>query len=666
MLDWIKNNVKKFIALILSLIMITAGAANPEVVGDVIDVITPDPAGVDVTWDCTYDGIIHKEYLVTIHNKDKLLDYNPLMELRISDMGIAAHNIKNVEVYEQIEETHQIDVPIYDYKNVDKFIFNNVTGKDEKITVQEKFIKAYQKEDVKSDTWSKLEPINIFKAKDIKHDLGFQKVKHDETKIYKVSFDVPIQNVDDKYGSVGKVAFLIDGKEYHPWWNASWDYKVSSEVADVNFPYPISLNVSYLSGVNNATTIYCGGNNATNFTDIRFVLNDTTELGYWIKNNGTNNITVFVNVTANGTVTMYYGNPTAPTTQNGSATFDFFDDGIGNASGLLDNTKWETSGIAPTSLSTGGIMKVTPNGLGQFLSINKYVNCTMVTYAKVEGTVCRVGFMVGQNIQGGTTEGTAWYTKNTVNQESTTIPGFKATTFEEYTVKYLNATSMKLLINGTLSIDHKTYVPTTNLGVCFGGLTATGISEFDWVYVHKNVTSAPVWGTWGLESEEEFIIPVYSGWNLVAQLNQTSVNIQTLANYTSNVTHIRVWNASNQSFQIFTVGIGGNETALVHYGQAYWINVSANGTHTYKDQSYSSTQAYKIGWNDIGMVNNHSISETNTSLGSNCRGISYWNPITQKYQSFISGYTINENVSLNVSQGFRCYMVANSTWARSY
>ncbi len=672
MLDWIKNNVKKFIAIIVSIFIVSAGATNPEIITDVIDAVLPSN-DLQITWTLTKDGIIDKEYLVTIFNPDDKKICCPIVELFLTNTSFDANLLDGISVERQIQDSYKTDVPVYDVRTVNESYVDNATGIYIEQFRDEIYIIKYEKQTINTTTWEKWSP----KTKNIKIDgqkieMGVLSVNPLETLTLKVTFKTPITQDIDGYGSKGKVGFLVDGKEYHPWWNSSWTYKVSSVVEDVNFPYPMKLNVSYKSGINNATTVYCGGNNNTNFTDIRFVLNDVTELAYWIKDNSTNNISVFVNVTSNGTVYMYYGNSGAITTMNGSATFDFFDDGIGNATQQMDLNKWEITKSAadnPTSLSTGGIMKVTPGAISQYISINKYVNCTMVTRAKIEKTVCRVGLMTGQNVEYGVTEGSTWYSGIYPNQTSTTIPGFNETVFNEYTIRWLNGTSMKLFINGTLAVSHSVgakIIPKSNMGACYGGLTATGISYYDWVYIHKNVTSEPVWGNWGLPEEEIYITPIYAGWNLVAQLNQSSVNLQTLANYTDNVTHVRVWNATNQSFQIFTVGVGGNETALVHYGQAYWINLSSNSSFIQKDYSLSSAQSYRIGWNDIGATTNHSISEINTSLGVNVTAISFWNATTQKYQSFKSGYGINENVSVNVSYGFRAYMLTNYTWSRTF
>ncbi|HDM36826.1 MAG TPA: DUF2341 domain-containing protein [Candidatus Syntrophoarchaeum butanivorans] len=131
------------------------------------------------------------------------------------------------------------------------------------------------------------------------------------------------------------------------WWNSSWKYRLKTTVSDIPpGGYQLNLTVHSGSGTNNATDVFLNGHNATNFDDIRFVLDDTTELAYWIEDNTTDPIKVWVNVTDNGTVYLYYGNPTAASASDGDATFLFFDDFDGSD---IDTTKWNVTGTATVS-----------------------------------------------------------------------------------------------------------------------------------------------------------------------------------------------------------------------------------------------------------------------------------------------------------------------------
>jgi len=108
------------------------------------------------------------------------------------------------------------------------------------------------------------------------------------------------------------------------WWNTTWDYRIDNTISDGVRPYQFSLNLMNTIGLNNNRThVFLNGHSNINFTDIRFTLNNTNALSYWIeKETGR----IWVNVTANGTVNLYYGNPSAIDSSDGDKTFEFFDD----------------------------------------------------------------------------------------------------------------------------------------------------------------------------------------------------------------------------------------------------------------------------------------------------------------------------------------------------
>ena len=115
--------------------------------------------------------------------------------------------------------------------------------------------------------------------------------------------------------------FVLVNPASATWWNTSWSNRIDNTIPNGSRPYQISLNISNSTGTNNATTVFCNGKCNLNFTDIRFMLNNVTELPYWIENDNTNIGYVWVNITANGTVNMYYGNSFATSTSNRNTTF---------------------------------------------------------------------------------------------------------------------------------------------------------------------------------------------------------------------------------------------------------------------------------------------------------------------------------------------------------
>lgn len=74
------------------------------------------------------------------------------------------------------------------------------------------------------------------------------------------------------------------------------------------------------------------------YKDIRFVRSDGTELSYWQENDGKFWVKYGGSLpTGSSTIYMYYGNPSAVSSSNGTNTFTFFDDFNGTA---INATKW--------------------------------------------------------------------------------------------------------------------------------------------------------------------------------------------------------------------------------------------------------------------------------------------------------------------------------------
>jgi len=153
-------------------------------------------------------------------------------------------------------------------------------------------------------------------------------IKNSETKLYKVVVTKKRAELGDKrILTVPKFMGVED--ERLTWWNVSWQYKKSSELNNVpTGGYTYQLRVHSGVGTNTRTDVYLNGHGASNFKDIRFVLDETTELDYWIEDSSNSTTMVFVDVPHNGTVYMYYGNPNVETTSDISNidSFIFFDD----------------------------------------------------------------------------------------------------------------------------------------------------------------------------------------------------------------------------------------------------------------------------------------------------------------------------------------------------
>jgi len=93
----------------------------------------------------------------------------------------------------------------------------------------------------------------------------------------------------------------------------------------------------------------------TSLEDLRFTDREGNLLPYYHESD--NRIWVKLDIPANSTkvIYMYYGNPSATSQSNGTATFDFFDDFEGTS---LDTSKWDFVGDYSIS---NGIVTINPN-----------------------------------------------------------------------------------------------------------------------------------------------------------------------------------------------------------------------------------------------------------------------------------------------------------------
>lgn len=188
----------------------------------------------DVNWNLISDGISHKVYNVSVQNLEVInQDFN--LSILFSDTNFNLEEIRNVYLAEWKNLT-------YEYQEW----MRNVTCELANITpINESHLEEYT-EICEDDGWfedrigykcqyksskmamfkkaDKLESyyvnINIPKYNSKDKDCTFN-----GTKSFKLEFDVPVIKTDQRFGSYGKVAFYenIEGKEYHPYWNASFE-----------------------------------------------------------------------------------------------------------------------------------------------------------------------------------------------------------------------------------------------------------------------------------------------------------------------------------------------------------------------------------------------------------------------------------------------------------
>ena len=135
------------------------------------------------------------------------------------------------------------------------------------------------------------------------------------------------------------------------WWNVSWGYKTNSTLAGVPSGGCIySLTLHKGSGTNNATDIFLNNHAQSDYDDLRFVLDETIELDYWIEDNSSLITDVGISVPSSGKVYVYYGNSGVSTTAE-VTDFIFFEDDFEDGD-VGDWTCWtEDTGAAGGSHS---------------------------------------------------------------------------------------------------------------------------------------------------------------------------------------------------------------------------------------------------------------------------------------------------------------------------
>jgi hypothetical protein len=126
------------------------------------------------------------------------------------------------------------------------------------------------------------------------------------------------------------------------WFDTSWAQRKPITLTEHSgsdlTQYQVKLSVSYVTS-----------KMKSDFSDMRFTANDGLSLiPFWIESyTPSSSATVWVKVpsipaSGSATIYMYYGNPSAASASNGTATFEFFDDFSGST---LNSNKWNENAV---------------------------------------------------------------------------------------------------------------------------------------------------------------------------------------------------------------------------------------------------------------------------------------------------------------------------------
>lgn len=315
------------------------------------------------------------------------------------------------------------------------------------------------------------------------------------------------------------------------WWNTSWLYRADNIISNGTRPYQILLNISNATGTNNATYVFCNGHCNSNFSDVRFTLDNTTVIPYWFENTTTGK--VWVNLTSNGTINMYYGNTLETiSTSDGNTTFIFFDDFSG---ATVDTTnKWNINAGSPSIVN--GKLQIFSGGPEYLRSKQKYVPLgNKGVRLMYRATIISSGNINSESGFGDSTGSTQigdgsnaifvnlyqtsayWRTKDTGSLTTFTLEA-QPTVGTEYDYIYtweLNSLSVKEYLGNLIKVDttDTAKIPSVGLNITFdnGNNFFSTEVDFDNVIITPFVTaSQPVWSVWGIENTQT--LPITCNW----------------------------------------------------------------------------------------------------------------------------------------------------------
>jgi len=359
------------------------------------------------------------------------------------------------------------------------------------------------------------------------------------------------------------------------WWSSSWSYRKgitinNTQNANNLTDYQVKVITNFSKEYSdNKVQQYCGD---VRFTYYNLASETETEIPYWIETCdllASDNATFWVKVpfiqnNSNAKVYMYYGNPSASSKSNGTATFDFFDDFKGTS---LDTSKWtvekEGSENAIVELDGNGNLHLAgePNVIssGNVLSNATFTNGFDIRvrrkYSEEQYPDISIGNGVLQDEDNGgqsswwhTSQGDAYVWKQQslseryINKDpsggskvelSGSSSSFGAlNTYEVDDFTYGINGNLEWVYNGVkrLSAKNTDYLTTAKHLLLSQGEYSNGAggdSYYDWVLVCKYASPEPTTSV-GAEGTftPDFMITSTSDFNLGAVFSNTSTNTQ--------------------------------------------------------------------------------------------------------------------------------------------
>jgi len=315
------------------------------------------------------------------------------------------------------------------------------------------------------------------------------------------------------------------------WFSSSWQYRKSHVInpaSGAGTNYQIKIVAHYGSGTDSGQDVYLNSHCRTDFGDIRFTRSDgITPLDYWMESYTASSQAIFwvevaddLSSTAQ-TIYIYYGNPSATTTSNGSATFVYFDDFLSNtlSNYVQIDSGWTIDTTPPGYLETGSSI-----GAG-FISKSMSLTRNYAVRARCYKASSDMGF--------GFIWGTAGGSEGSVNGY---IANYYTTTTYSYLRKYSSGSYTNLaslpvpssgwyigelrITSSNMVVIRDTTQDASSTDTSFTSLSGVGFRQkatstycLDWWALRKYVDPEPSHGSWG--SEETI-------WNKYAEASSVS------------------------------------------------------------------------------------------------------------------------------------------------
>jgi len=308
-------------------------------------------------------------------------------------------------------------------------------------------------------------------------------------------------------------------------WLSGWNYRKSHVIQNASGAgtnYQIRITVHYGAGTDGGEHVYLNGRCRTDFGDVRFTDDDgITLLNYWMQEYTSGDRAIFwVKIADNldyssATIYVYYGNPSATSTSNGTSTFEFFDD---FDDGVIDLNKWTDVTNAGES---GGTFRGNGGNRRVWARTHLTFSSNIEARFKMRGestndfdSGIKVGnlYFISDSGTGNPAIGTWWTYPSGSADDVLTWHTYRARIQSTYQEFY------------DITADKGT---TSSFSYASGYLYLIGDSDsgardtfYDWIFVRKYISSEPSHGEWGNEevSASELVIELRNGGSLTVHL----------------------------------------------------------------------------------------------------------------------------------------------------